>query len=128
MMSFQANCYGWNNTSIKQNKVPVVGCSIDRRAVDVANERMHNDNLEAPICLFCARVLTYDACDDTRGIKKYTSLNTDRTKLGDMTVAATDELVSVLATAAAHCCTNCGMTGEFESLPGRVRQDTCATP
>ena len=94
-------------TSIEQSKVPVVGCSIDRRAVDVANERMHSDNLEAPICLFCARVLTYDACDDTCGIKKCTLLNEDRTKLGGMTADATHELVSVLATAAAHCCTNC---------------------
>ena len=57
-------------TSIEQSKVPVVGCSIDRRAVDVTNDRMHSDNLEAPICLFCARILAYDVQDDTCDIKK----------------------------------------------------------
>lgn len=91
-------------TSIEQSKVPVVGCSIDRRAVDVTNERMHGDNLEAPICLFCARILTYDACDDTCGIKKRTLLNENRTMLGSMTADATEELVSVLTTAAEHGC------------------------
>ena len=65
-------------TSIEQSKVPAVGCSIDRRAVDVTNERMHGDNLEAPICLFCARILTYDACDDTCGIEKRTLLSERR--------------------------------------------------
>ena len=82
-------------TSIEQNKVPVVGCSIDRRAVDVTNDRMHSDNLEAPICLFCARILAYDAQDDTCDIKKRTLLNKHRTKLGNMTATETDELVSV---------------------------------
>ena len=82
-------------TSIEQNKVPVVGCSIDRRAVDVTNDRMHSDNLEAPICLFCARILAYDAQDDTCGIKKRTLLDEHRTKLGNMTATETDELMSV---------------------------------
>jgi hypothetical protein len=63
---------------LERQKMPTVGCSVDRRSCSAYAEWFRDENLCAPICFTCARVLPYDKCDATSEIGWYKAFTGSR--------------------------------------------------